>query len=131
MSGTGLRHVVWGPGIARSGGGLGGIALSYFCYRRRKTLAPQRPRKLPKLDVAGSTPVARSRRNPVADSGFFHFRWWRVVARIQEGSGGFRKVPGRQLELTDHLVELLGTDTCVAIVLLEACPVWRQTKRGF
>jgi len=25
-----------------------------------KTLAPQGPRKLPKLDVAGSTPVARS-----------------------------------------------------------------------
>src|SRR2546426_7284231 len=38
-----------------------GIALSHFCYRRRKTLAPQGPRKLPKLDVAGSTPVARSR----------------------------------------------------------------------
>jgi hypothetical protein len=37
------------------------IALSRFCYRRRKTLAPQGPRKLPKLDVAGSTPVARSR----------------------------------------------------------------------
>src|SRR5437899_3203345 len=37
------------------------IALSHFCYRRRKTLAPQGPRKLPKLDVAGSTPVARSR----------------------------------------------------------------------
>src|SRR5437773_3510022 len=36
------------------------IALSHFCYRRRKTLAPQGPRKLPKLDVAGSTPVARS-----------------------------------------------------------------------
>ena len=36
------------------------IALSAFCYRRRKTLAPQGPRKLPKLDVAGSTPVARS-----------------------------------------------------------------------
>src|SRR3989441_4142542 len=34
------------------------IALSRFCYRRRKTLAPQGPRKLPKLDVAGSTPVA-------------------------------------------------------------------------
>src|SRR5437016_7852989 len=34
------------------------IALSRFCYRRRKTLAPQVPRKLPKLDVAGSTPVA-------------------------------------------------------------------------
>src|SRR5438477_4197255 len=44
---------------------VGGIALSRFCYRRRKTLAPQGPRKLPKLDVAGSTPVARSlRRNP-------------------------------------------------------------------
>src|SRR5439155_12562985 len=39
------------------------IALSHFCYRRRKTLAPQGPRKLPKLDVAGSTPVARSREN--------------------------------------------------------------------
>jgi hypothetical protein len=26
------------------------IALSRFCYRRRKTLAPQGPRKLPKLD---------------------------------------------------------------------------------
>src|SRR5206468_6278830 len=37
------------------------IALSRFCYRRQKTLAPQGPRKLPKLDVAGSTPVARSR----------------------------------------------------------------------
>src|SRR5207253_1882704 len=37
------------------------IALSRFCYRRRKTLAPQGARKLPKLDVAGSTPVARSR----------------------------------------------------------------------
>jgi hypothetical protein len=37
-----------------------GITLSRFCYRRRKTLAPQRPRKLPKLNVAGSTPVARS-----------------------------------------------------------------------
>src|SRR5262249_3678972 len=36
------------------------IALSHFCYRRRKTLAPRWPRKLPKLDVAGSTPVARS-----------------------------------------------------------------------
>src|SRR5439155_862849 len=36
------------------------IALSYFCYRRRKTHARQGPRKLPKLDVAGSTPVARS-----------------------------------------------------------------------
>src|SRR6266516_67952 len=34
------------------------IALSRFCYRRRKTLAPQGPRQLPKLDVAGSTPVA-------------------------------------------------------------------------
>ena len=42
------------------------IALSHFCYRRRKTLAPQGPRKLPKLDVAGSTPVARS-----LDSRFF------------------------------------------------------------
>src|SRR3989442_4636455 len=37
------------------------IALSHFCYRSRKTLTPQGPRKLPKLDVAGSTPVARSR----------------------------------------------------------------------
>src|SRR5262249_11627166 len=36
------------------------IALSAFCYRRRKTLTPQGSRKLPKLDVAGSTPVARS-----------------------------------------------------------------------
>jgi len=36
------------------------IALSHFCYRRRKTLAPQGSRKLPKLDVAGWTPVARS-----------------------------------------------------------------------
>src|SRR5437762_12914487 len=36
------------------------IALSHFCYRSRKTLTPQGPRKLPKLDVAGSTPVARS-----------------------------------------------------------------------
>ena len=36
------------------------IALSHFCYRRRKTLTTQGPRKLPKLDVAGSTPVARS-----------------------------------------------------------------------
>src|SRR2546428_234339 len=36
------------------------LRLSHFCYRRRKTLAPQGPRKLPKLDVAGSTPVARS-----------------------------------------------------------------------
>src|SRR5437667_11253824 len=40
--------------------GAGRIALSRFCYRR-KTLARQGPRKLPKLDVAGSTPVARSR----------------------------------------------------------------------
>src|SRR5262249_50612679 len=39
------------------------IALSHFCYRRRKTQAPQGPRKLPKLDVAGSTAVARSRRS--------------------------------------------------------------------
>ena len=39
---------------------VGDIALSHFCYRRRKTLVPQGPRKLPKLDVAGSTPVARS-----------------------------------------------------------------------
>ena len=37
------------------------IALSHYCYRRRKTFALQGPRKLPKLDVAGSTPVARSR----------------------------------------------------------------------
>src|SRR5262245_64149501 len=36
------------------------IALSCSCYRRRKTLALQGPRKLPKLDVAGSTQVARS-----------------------------------------------------------------------
>src|SRR2546426_3294284 len=46
-----------------------GIALSHFCYRRRKTLVPQGPRKLPKLDVAGSTPVARSRRKPLSDQG--------------------------------------------------------------
>ena len=39
---------------------VGRIALSHFCYRRRKTLTPRGPRKLPKLDVAGSTPVARS-----------------------------------------------------------------------
>src|SRR5206468_11458013 len=43
---------------------VGGIALSRFRYRRRKTLAPQGPRKLSKLDVAGSTPVARSWGNP-------------------------------------------------------------------
>src|SRR5438094_6476889 len=42
------------------------IALSHFCYRSRKTLTPQGPGKLPKLDVAGSTPVARS-----LDGGFF------------------------------------------------------------
>src|SRR5437899_10142537 len=42
------------------------IALSYFCHRRRKALAPQGPRKLPKLDVAGSTPVARSLRKPLS-----------------------------------------------------------------
>src|SRR5439155_9908514 len=32
-----------------------------IAYRRRKLLAPRGPRKLPKLDVAGSTPVAHSR----------------------------------------------------------------------
>ena len=46
--------------ILESEADRGRIALSHFCYRRRKALAPQRPRKLPKLDVAGSTPVARS-----------------------------------------------------------------------
>jgi len=46
--------------IAKIQADIGRIALSLFCYRRRKTLAPQGPRKLPKLDVAGSTPVARS-----------------------------------------------------------------------
>jgi len=46
--------------IAKIQADIGRIALSRFCYRRRKTLAPQGPRKLPKLDVAGSTPVARS-----------------------------------------------------------------------
>src|SRR5206468_2709996 len=40
-----------------------------FRWRRRKTLAPQGPRQLPKLDVAGSTPVARSRRKPLCDQG--------------------------------------------------------------
>src|SRR6266436_9306646 len=45
------------------------IALSRFCYRRRKPLVPQGPRKLPKLDVAGSTPVARSLRKPLCDQG--------------------------------------------------------------
>src|SRR5947199_6552513 len=60
------------------------IALSPFCYRRRKTLAPQGPRQLPKLDVAGSTPVARSRRNPVEDKGFLDLRRQRVVARSRQ-----------------------------------------------
>jgi len=46
--------------IAKIQADIGRIALSRFCYRRRKTLTPQGPRKLPKLDVAGSTPVARS-----------------------------------------------------------------------
>src|SRR5207244_5309088 len=43
----------------RDGGGAAErrLSLSRFCYRRRKTLAPQGPRTLPKLDVAGSTPV--------------------------------------------------------------------------
>ena len=40
------------------------LRLSRFWYRRRKALALQGPRRLPKLDVAGSTPVARSRGNP-------------------------------------------------------------------
>jgi len=61
------------------------IALSRFCYRRRKTLALQGPRKLPKLAVAGSTLVARSRRNPVEEKGFLHLRRQRVVSRIREG----------------------------------------------
>jgi hypothetical protein len=43
-------------------------------------------RQLPKLDVAGSTPVARSRRNPVEHKGFLDLRPQRVVARIREGS---------------------------------------------
>jgi len=45
------------------------IGLSHFCYRRRKPLALQGPRKLPKLAAAGSTPVARSRENLAFDPG--------------------------------------------------------------
>ena len=70
------------------------IVLSRFCYRRRKTLTPQGPRKLPKLDVAGSTPVARSRRNPVEEKGFLHDG--------SESSPASGRVPGRLLELADR-----------------------------
>jgi hypothetical protein len=42
---------------------------------------------IPKLDVAGSTPVARSRRKSVEDHGFFGLRRQRVVALDFEGSG--------------------------------------------
>ena len=53
-------YVLGVPCPTAPGSSICGIALSHFCYRRRKTLAAQGPRKLPKLDVAGSTPVARS-----------------------------------------------------------------------
>src|SRR5207247_731443 len=65
-----IGHVVLSTGLVRGSrpcasqrrsGELTGIALSHLCDRRRTALAPQGPRKLAKLDVAGSTPVARSR----------------------------------------------------------------------
>jgi len=38
-----------------------GIALSHFCYRRRKPLVWQGPRKLPKLAVAGAPTESQPR----------------------------------------------------------------------
>src|SRR5262245_32024278 len=46
---------------------------------------------IPKLDVAGSTPVARSLRNPVEDKGFLHLP---TAACRRAHPGGFRKGSG-------------------------------------
>ena len=88
------------------------IVLSRFCYRRRKTLTPQGPRKLPKLDVAGSTPVARSRRNPVEEKGFLHDG--------SESSPASGRVPGRfPVGDSNSPIELISIDAGVAVVLLD------------
>ena len=59
-----LKQLAWDGGKSRISRAARPYCVIPFCYRRRKTLVPQGPRKLPKLDLAGSTPVARSSSGP-------------------------------------------------------------------